>query len=320
MYRLTCELTLWSGSKTYRLPYVTQAEITLSTDNLTQRCKVTLPKRLLWDGSATLPLHRGDPMELRLGYDGQKRLLFSGYLTRIGVQTPLELTFEDDMWKMKTWPTVKKAYRSVDLETLLADQELPYAVKVHGTTALGAYRVTDDTVAQLLDGLRKNGFRFFFLPDASGTPVLHGGIVFDRSEARRIVVATGANLIDDQNLKRQYSADQKVQVKVVAYTGKNNAKKTVTVGEAGGNTHTVVAVGLSEAEMKAKGEALLKLYQRDGLSGSLTTFGEPSAGLLDHVAVKLDGARMGVYQIEKNEIRFGSDGYRQKIELGRRVD
>ncbi|MBR1386945.1 MAG: hypothetical protein IJ553_00865 [Alloprevotella sp.] len=33
-----------------------------------------------------------------------------------------------------------------------------------------------------------------------------------------------------------------------------------------------------------------------------------------------DGERMGVYQIKKNEISFGSDGYRQKIELGRRVD
>lgn len=321
MYTLTCLMTLWAGNgKIYRLPFLTKAEITYSLENLTQTCKVTLPKQLLWDGKTDLPLHRGDPMELQLGYNKKNRLLFSGYLANIGVQTPLELTFEDDMFRLKQWPTVKKAYRNVDLQTLLEDQELPYAVKVYGTTALGAYRVIQDTVAELLDDLAKSGFRFFFKTDKTGVPVLHGGIIFDRSEAQRVVISTGVNLIDDKNLKRQYKDDVKVLVKVISHTGKNNKAHTVEVGKKGGETRTVRVAGMTEAEMKEKGEALLKLYKRDGLSGDLTTFGEPAAQLLDHVAVKLDGVRMGIYQVAKNEISFGTDGYRQKIKLGRRVD
>ena len=29
---------------------------------------------------------------------------------------------------------------------------------------------------------------------------------------------------------------------------------------------------------------------------------------------------MGIYQVEENEISFGTDGFRQKIKLGLRVD
>jgi len=37
------------------------------------------------------------------------------------------------------------------------------------------------------------------------------------------------------------------------------------------------------------------------------------------VGIKIDGTPMGIYQVKKNVIKYGSGGYRQEITLGQRV-
>ena len=312
-------MRVYTEKGVYHLKALTKVEISLKRSQLTQTCKVTLPKNVRWDGQKTLPLKRGNAVEVYLGYDGNNELAFSGYLTGIGVQTPMELTMEDDMWKMKQWPTVKKAYRSVDLETLLKDQNLPYDVSVYGTTAIGAFRVEKDNVSELLQQFYDNGFRFFFCTDKTGVPVLHGGILMDRSEGKCLVVSTGVNLIEDKDLKRVYA--DKVRIHAISTQGMNGKKISVEVGskDKDANEYRIYATGKTEEELRAYAEAKLTEYQRDGLAGKLTTFGGRLVGLLDHVAVKIDAQRRGIYQIEANEISFGTEGYRQTITLGRKT-
>ena len=40
---------------------------------------------------------------------------------------------------------------------------------------------------------------------------------------------------------------------------------------------------------------------------------------LDAFGIKIDGKKMGIYQVKKNTIKYGSGGYRQEITLGHRV-
>ena len=40
---------------------------------------------------------------------------------------------------------------------------------------------------------------------------------------------------------------------------------------------------------------------------------------LDAIGIKIDGNKMGVYQVKKNVIKYGTGGYRQEITLGLRV-
>ena len=61
-----------------------------------------------------------------------------------------------------------------------------------------------------------------------------------------------------------------------------------------------------EAEAWAKQE--LTRLKVDGLTGSVTTFGQRHIGLLDTVAIVIDGKRMGRYQVKANTITFGRDG------------
>ena len=84
-------------------------------------------------------------------------------------------------------------------------------------------------------------------------------------------------------------------------------------------SRTLHCYGKTEAEAKAWGEQEIKRLKRDGLTGSLTTFGYKLVDLLDTVGVKIDGNKMGTYQVKKNKIKFGTGGFRQELTLGQRV-
>ena len=53
--------------------------------------------------------------------------------------------------------------------------------------------------------------------------------------------------------------------------------------------------------------------------GSFTTFGAELVDKLDNVGIKIDGERKGVYQVQKNVIKYSPSGFRQEITLGARV-
>ena len=80
------------------------------------------------------------------------------------------------------------------------------------------------------------------------------------------------------------------------------------------------AYNKTQAELKAWAEQELKRLKRDGLVGSFDTFGAVLVDKLDTIGVTIDGVKMGVYQVKKNVITYGSGGFRQSIELGYRID
>ena len=51
-------------------------------------CKLTLPKRMLWDSKEGAPLRRGDKVRISLGYDDDLQLAFVGYIREIGFKHP----------------------------------------------------------------------------------------------------------------------------------------------------------------------------------------------------------------------------------------
>ena len=59
MYRLTAKIEI-TGAKSWRLEKVTEVEITRDTEKLTDECRLTLPKKIKWDGAAEIPVQRGD--------------------------------------------------------------------------------------------------------------------------------------------------------------------------------------------------------------------------------------------------------------------
>lgn len=315
MYRLTAKIEI-TGAKSWQLDFVTEVEITRDTEKLTDICKITLPKKIKWDGENEVPVKRGDAVKVWLGYDDRNELAFAGYVKEVGFKTPVVLECEDEMFKLKQMAAVKKAYKSTTLEQLLKDQGLT-DVKVMGEQTLGAYRVTADTVASLLGKLQESGIRSFFRCE-DGKPVLYSGVIFERGTGASQVFATGINIINDQSLEQQKADTMRLNVKAVSILP-NNKKIKVEVGDADGERRTITTYNKTESQLKAWAQQEIKRLKRDGLKGSLTTFGYKLVDKLDTVGVKIDGTPMGVYQVKKNVIKYGSGGYRQEVTLGLRV-
>ena len=316
MFKLCAKVEI-SGDRSWSLDFVTAVEITRDTEKLTTEAKITLPKKMRWDGSADIPVRRGDSVRISLGYDDNLQLAFVGYVRDVGFKTPIVITCEDDMFKLKQMPAAKKAYRSVTLETLLKDQGITYRLNIMGEQSLGAYRVTADTVASLLGKLSEQGVRSFFRYE-NGEPVLYCGVLFERDSTPSQVFKTGLNIISDQSLQQQKAENMRLRVKAVSLMP-DNKKIKVEVGDADGENRTLHTYNKTESELKAWAEQEIKRLKRDGLTGSFTTFGASLVDCLDAIGLIIDGKKAGVYQVKKNVIKYGTSGYRQEITLGLRV-
>lgn len=316
MYRLTAKITI-DGGRRWQLEEVTAVEITRDTEKLTDECRITLPKKVKWDGEPDIPVRRGDRVSVSLGYDGELQTAFSGYVRDVGFKTPIVLVCEDEMFKLKQQPAQKKAYRNVDLETLLKDQGIGCEIRVFGEQRLGQYRVTADTVASLLGKLQQQGIRSFFRTE-DGQPVLYCGVLFERETSPSQVFATGLNIIDDQSLEQQQADTMRLRVKAVSLMP-DNKKVKVEVGDADGELRVLHTYNKTESELKAWAEQEVKRLKRDGLTGSFKTFGYRLVDKLDVIGMKIDGEKKGCYQVKKNVIKYDTGGFRQEITLGYRV-
>lgn len=316
MYQLTCKIEI-QGDKTWRFAFATSVEITRDTEQLTDTCTITLPKRMRWDGQASIPVNRGDRVKVWTGYDGNLELAFAGYVRDVGFKTPAVLRCEDEMYMLKQKPCVKKAYKAATLEQLLHDQGIQ-DFKVFGEQALGQFRVTQDTVASLLGRLKESGIRSFFRYEG-GKAVLYCGVLFERGETRPSqVFITGVNLISDSSLEQRKADTMRIKVKAVSIMP-DNKKIRVEAGDRDGETRTLHTYNKNKKELEAWANQEIKRLKRDGLTGSFTTFGYRLLDKLDTVGLRIDGVRMGVYQVKSNVIKFGTDGYRQEVTLGQIV-
>lgn len=317
MYRLTARIEIRSA-RLWVIDHVTEVEITRSIEELTGTCKITLPKKLKWDGATEIPIECGNAVKVWLGYDDQLTLAFAGYVREVGFKTPIVLTCEDEMFKLKQKAAIKKAYRSVTLSQLLTDQNTGYELRVMGEQHLGQYRVKADTVASLLGELGRQGVRAFFRYE-EGDPVLYCGVIFDRDTTIAQVFSSGVNIISDSSLEQQKAKTMRIRIKAISLMPNNKKKIKVEVGDADGETRTLHTYNKNEAQLKAWAEQELKRIKRDGLKGSITTFGHKLIDRLDNIGLIIDGKKQGVYQVQKNIIKYGESGFRQEITLGQRV-
>lgn len=316
MFRLTAKIEITSAKK-WVFDKVNSIEITRDTDTLTDTCELKLPKKILWLGENAVPLKRGDEIKVFLGYNGNLQLAFQGYITSMGFKAPFTINCEDYLFKLKQQETRKLAYKSATLDQILKDQELKIPYKVCGEQHIGPYRVTADTVSGLLGNLKEvAGVRSFIRLEEE--PVLYCGVLFDPEDIHKYIFATGLNIIEDTELKEQKEEEFKIKVRAISLLP-DNEKIEIEVGDEDGEVRTLHTYDKKEEELRAWAEQELKRLRRAGLSGSFTTFGGKLAEKLDYIGMRIEGESRGIYQLQKNIIRYSSEGFRQEITLGRRI-
>lgn len=123
------------------------------------------------------------------------------------------------------------------------------------------------------------------------------------------------------DLEYKSAEQKKIKVKYT-YIAKDNQRKSIEVGDEGGEQRTFhTSVVSDETKLKEMAQAELKKLKYDGFEGSVTSFLIPYAtrGMSAIIKDKEHPNREGKYFIKKVETSFGISGARRKIEISNKL-
>lgn len=319
---------------------VTQVEVNNSIDTIGGTAKITLPRNWMRsDGEKLLgQISTGDPVTIRLGYNGKLNTEFSGYIAHIGDTTPLVLECDDAWYKYKHAAHITKSFKSVTLKELLQFLFPGYDIQCVDFTFSGGYIIRDVTpytvVKKIKDEvgfcakLDEEGKRItcFWAYDFQGfgkhTYVFgtRNGTLLKELRDRRLAPNIAAN-----GLKFVRKEDRKLQI-----TGKARQKGgtviTATVGskddDAEKRTMNFGSDVKTESELRQRIETELKNKSFDGYEGTITGFGTPQTMPGDTLALidSENPERNGEYLIKRVKVRFNASGFRRENELSYKIN
>ena len=317
MYALSCEITI--GGKRFRT--VNDVHITRSIHSLMATAIIKVPVTALLRQKDTPPtkvptaeqIDVGDAVHIRLGYDGQLRTEFVGYVKGIDLKTPIEITCEDEFYGCRQRKITTSG--TTTLAELLAKCGLKVAYAETLTLKNFAYK--DKSVAYILSKLKTiYGLSVFF--------DLQGQIYACRPYkviGDKVQYVLRRNVISDDKLQYQRGENVKLEIKAICFK-KDGTKVEASLGDKDGATKTLYFYDIeSLEELKTLAERELSRYRFDGYTGQIKTFLQPYASpcmvacLRDPVYPQRDGD----YYVESVETSFGVGGARRTVEIGIRI-
>lgn len=331
MLKLRSEVTI-VGDQTWVFDALSSCTIVEDTGSLTDTCVIELPKKISWQCGETgsrPPIKRGDKVTVKLGYtppgtapsESDFKLRFAGFVRRVDAKAPVKIECEDGMFLLKLAPTKQKGFPpTTTLKQLISFLLEGTGIKYHlidKDIELGPYRITRPTIAQELNELkRERGLKAYFR-HLNNESVLYVGYDYSFDWKNKESFIHGKNIISEE-LEFRRAEDIKLRVKATSIDRKNRRLEVIldNKDEKDVEEIQVFANNISYDALKLLAEKALDRYKYTGYQGSIETFGEPVVHKCDAVHIEISDGNGGDYLVKKVEVNFGTNGYRQKIELG----
>jgi hypothetical protein len=280
--------------------------------NLTDTATIVLPRRVKDFDYYVIGevFQQGDPVIVRLGYDGELHTEFEGYLSRISAYVPIELTCENEMFKLKR-KTVSISRASCSLKELLNEVAGSYEMECDAIP-LGSVRYSNRLVSEIFDDLKEKMKIYTFF---RGNRLISGRASNTGKRVNIIVEKQASDSLKDKAIEKVM-----VRVESLQYYRKGKKKKLVVEkGEKEGNTIVIKQPNLVQVEMEKIANDIYAKAKQPGLDGELTLFGIPRVEHGDVADIKsvLYDERNGAYFIDSvvKSVAVGQ-GYRQAARLG----
>jgi hypothetical protein len=327
MFRIVCRVIIEQQgdgrSDTFTFASVSKVNVSRSYDKQTQTASVTLPrnvnynKKNIYEGANAI-IRRGDKIKIIAAYFPNETVIFTGYISKINNNVPVEILCEDEMFLLKQAISPNLSFKSVDLNTfigkMLTNINVPY--KVDLTAQLGQIRLQEVSIGKVLQVLRDQYGLFSFFKNG----VLRVGLPFYKEEAMKAVFLFEKMIKEGMSLTYLKKDDVKVQIKGILI--KNNAREEFIYGDPSGDIRTVFQLGGTKADLDAKCNSFLEQANYTGYYGSFKTFLEPLVVPGDYAVVDSwkYPERKGKYLIKSVTTEVSvTDGGKQTIELERRI-
>lgn len=321
MLRLVSRITIETGSTRWQFNSVAECNIVEDMESLTDTCELKLPRNIRWQGyiseKGMPPIKRGDRITVELGYDDDLKVRFAGYVRSVDAKVLITIKCEDGMFLLKTLKAEPKAFKNTTLkeivEHLLKGTNISYKL-IDDNIQVGTWRITQPNVSQELQELKDKVMLSSYFRLIDGESVLYIGLAYPIDNREKHLFKHGKNIISEDFTYRDKD-DIRVRVEAQSFNAKHK-KLTYEYGDKDGEVIKLRIDGLTEEELKKYAMQALERYKQSGFKGSFETFGVPEVSKCDMVEIHASDGNSGTYLVKKNEISFGTNGYRQKIELG----
>lgn len=252
----------------------------------------------------------GEPVLIRLGYDGKMNEEFRGYVRQLNYKTPLEIECEDEFFLTRQRSIILSG--SMSLKECL--EKCGLVVGCSANLKLRNFVVNNKPVSWMLGKLKTDyGLNVFF--DRKGRII--AARAFDWV-GKEVKYQLRYNVIRDDDLKYLSAENVRLKVKAVCFR-KDGIKAEAEAGIENSVTKTLYFYDVEDsADLRILAEQELKRYSRDGYEGKVETFLFPYAepGMLAIVQDPAYPDRDGCYYIEGVETTYGMGGARRKISIG----
>lgn len=272
----------------------------------------------------------GDPVSIDLGYNGDMRNEFRGFVRRVNLTTPITIEMEGYAWQLRNQNILaswKKTTLKEVLERVVQGTDIKLSPDIP-QVALTNFYIKNESGLKVLEYLKRKMLLTVYFDD----DVLYAGIEEGRTTngtasgagLAEVVYNIGYNVpLNQPNLKQRLGKDNLVMVRLKT-RGRDGRHTLYETGDANG---AVVEINIpfsnDAAYLKGLADAYLKRLKYDGYEGKVTGFLQPyckpgwKARLIDK---RYDGARAGTYFIPGVEVTFGVRGARRIPELSYRLD
>ncbi len=323
MYALTSHITI--GSASFNSVHNVVVKRSTYQINATATIKVPVTAVLKQEGKEATKIETaqqvnvGDPVTIQLGYDGNLRDEFKGFVKRLNYTVPLEIECEDYYWKLR-YINIKKSYPQTTVKQLLNDVLSGTGASVHPASIdLGLKNtvINNKTGAWVLEKLKSDyGLTVFFTLDGK----LFAGKAYE-VKGNTVKYQLRWNVLKDDDLKYYRAEDYKLKIEAKTYD-RDGSKLEATVGTTGGEVKTLWFYNVTDKDqLKTLAEQELQRRSFDGYRGKIETFLIPFAepGMIAQISDPLYKVYGGNYYIESTEVKFGMSGARRKVELGIKI-
>lgn len=320
MLKICSEITI-EGDKTWLFNAVADCNIVEDVSTLTDTCEIQLPKKIKWQEAVAKngkpPIKRGDKITIKLGYDGDLQTRFTGFIRSVDAKVPITIKCEDGMFILKSHKVKPKAFKNASLHEivsyLLEGTSIRFQL-MDKNIKVGNWRLTKTHASEELQELKEKMMLSSYFRRINGESILYIGLAYPLDNRKKVKFMHGKNIIDE-NFEYRDKEDIRVRCEAQSFNAKNK-KVTYEYGDKDGDVIKIRMDGLSENELKKYAIEAVERYKQSGFKGSFETFGQPEVSKCDMVEIHASDGNSGVYLVKKLELEFGTNGYRQKIELG----
>ncbi|SDE76015.1 hypothetical protein [Riemerella columbipharyngis] len=245
---------------------VKSVEIQSTLEKISNKATVELPREFKdAKGKRLLDyIKTGDTIRIELGYNGELKTEFEGYIAHIGAEIPTVLECEDEMYKLKRTKKFNHTFANTKLKEVLQFIAPGYEIDCVDMS-LGKFMIENCTAFEVLEDLKKYGIRCNFYGKK-----LHAGMMVDFKTPDKHKFVFGKNIRKSSDLK--YVTKDKKECKITAISIQAGTSKKVTYEfgtPVNGERTLHMPLNLSKNELKEQAEKYYHSVVFDGYDGTL---------------------------------------------------